>query len=252
MWFTRGIDLFPSQEPVISYSLWCLSVVLHSPWYPSSSVHWLSRVWFFVTPWTAARQASLSITNSRSLCKLMSIESVMPSNHLTLCRPLLLPPSVFPSTRVFSNESVLLIRWPKYNSQLNITLFSTASSPAATHIIYCFPISALIPETEISPLGSRAKSQDFRLMFHSIFPPKREAGSFLLVSVLDRGVGRQNTRSFLTYCDPSWLCAHLVLQPVPWFPKLSQRYCGLCITVRSVSVRRSSGASYSSLWMTSL
>ena len=67
-----------------------------------------------MTPWTAARQASLSINNSRSLLKLMSIESVMPSNHLILCRPLLLLPSVFPSIRVFSIESALLIRWPKY------------------------------------------------------------------------------------------------------------------------------------------
>ena len=66
------------------------------------------------TPWTAALQASLSITNSRSLLRLMSIESVMPSNHLILCRPLLLPPSIFPSIRVFSNESVLCITWPKY------------------------------------------------------------------------------------------------------------------------------------------
>ena len=67
-----------------------------------------------VTPWTAARQASLSITNSWSSLKLKSIESVMPSNHLILCRPLLLLPSIFPSIRVFSNESVLCIRWPKY------------------------------------------------------------------------------------------------------------------------------------------
>ena len=67
-----------------------------------------------VTPWTAARQASLSITNSQSLLKLMSFASVMPSNHLILCRPLLLPPSIFPSMRVFSSESVLHIRWPKY------------------------------------------------------------------------------------------------------------------------------------------
>ena len=66
------------------------------------------------TPWTAAHQASLSITNPQSLLKLMSIESVMPSNHLILCRPLLLPPSIIPSIRVFSNESVLRIRWPKY------------------------------------------------------------------------------------------------------------------------------------------
>ena len=79
-----------------------------------SSVQSLSHVQLFATPWTAARQASLSITNSRNSFKLMSIESVMPSNHLILCYPLLLPPSIFPSIRVFSNESVLHIRWPKY------------------------------------------------------------------------------------------------------------------------------------------
>ena len=79
-----------------------------------SSVQSPSRVWLFATPWTAVRQASLSITNSQSLPKLMSIESVMPSNHLILCRPLLLLPSIFLSIRVFSNESALHIRWPKY------------------------------------------------------------------------------------------------------------------------------------------
>ena len=78
------------------------------------SVQSLSRVRLFATPWTAARQASLSITNSWSLLKLMSIESVMPSNHLIFCRPFLLLPSIYPSIRVFSNESALLIRWPKY------------------------------------------------------------------------------------------------------------------------------------------
>ena len=79
-----------------------------------SSVQLLSCVRLFVTPWTAAHQASLSITHSQSLLKLMSIESVMPSNHLILCCPHLLLPSVFPSIRVFSNESALRIRWPRY------------------------------------------------------------------------------------------------------------------------------------------
>ena len=79
-----------------------------------NSVQSLSHVWLFVTPWTAAYQASLSITNSQSLLELTSIESVMPSNHLILCRPLFLPPSIFPRNRVFSNESVLHISWPKY------------------------------------------------------------------------------------------------------------------------------------------
>ena len=81
----------------------------------------------FETPWTAACQPSLSITNSRSLLKLMSIESVIPSNHLILCHPLLLPSSIFPSIRVFSNESVLCIRWPKYWS------FSFSISPSSEY-----------------------------------------------------------------------------------------------------------------------
>ena len=89
-----------------------------------SSVQLLSCVRLFVTPWTAAHQASLSITHSQSLLKLMFIESVMPSNHLILCHPLLLPPSIFTSIRVFSNESVLRIRWPKYWS------FSFSISPS--------------------------------------------------------------------------------------------------------------------------
>ena len=92
-----------------------------------SSVQSLSRVWLFVTPWITARQASLSITNSRSSLKLMSIELVMPSSHLILCCPLLLLPSISPSIRVFSNESVLLIRWPKYWS------FSFNISPSNEH-----------------------------------------------------------------------------------------------------------------------
>ena len=82
--------------------------------YQFSSVQSLSHVQLFATPWTAAHQGSLSITNSRNLLKLTPIESVMPSNHLILCRPFLLPPSIFPRIRVFSNESALHVRWPKY------------------------------------------------------------------------------------------------------------------------------------------
>ena len=92
-----------------------------------SSVQSLSHARLFATPWTAARQASLSITNSQSLPTLISIESVMPSNHLVLCHPLLLLPSIFPSIRVFSNESALRIRWPKYWS------FSFSISPSNEH-----------------------------------------------------------------------------------------------------------------------
>ena len=92
-----------------------------------SSVQLLCRVWLFETPWIAARQASLSITNSRSSPKLTSIESVMPSSHLILCRPLLLLPPIPPSIRVFSNESALHIRWPKFCS------FSFNISPSNEH-----------------------------------------------------------------------------------------------------------------------
>ena len=87
-----------------------------------SSVCLLSIIWVFATPWTAERQASLSITNSQSLLKLMAVESVMPSNYLFLCRLLLLLPSIFPRIRVFSNKSALRNRWPKYwNFSFNIS-----------------------------------------------------------------------------------------------------------------------------------
>ena len=93
-------------------------------WHSFSSVQSLSHAWLFVTPWTAPRQASLSFSKSHSLLKLMSIESVMPSKHLIFCHPLLLPSLIFPSIRVFSNEPVLCIRWPKYWS------FSFSISPS--------------------------------------------------------------------------------------------------------------------------
>ena len=114
------IPITSIQIPIYNYFLYCLKIS-HVQF---SSVQSLSHVWLFATPWTAAFQASLSITNSQSLLKLMSIESVMPSNHLILYHPLLLLPSIFPSIRVFSNESVLRIRWPKYWS------FSFSISPS--------------------------------------------------------------------------------------------------------------------------
>ena len=98
--------------------------ILNFSHFPFQSIQSLSRVQLFATPWTAACQVSLSITNSQSLLRLMSIKSVMPSNHLILCHPLLLLPSIFPTIRVFSNESVLCIRWPKYWS------FSFSISPS--------------------------------------------------------------------------------------------------------------------------
>ena len=101
--------------------------MIYFPYVSFSSVQSLSCVWLFVTPWITARQASLSITNSQSLLKHMSIESVMTSSHLILCRPLLLLPLIPPRLRIFSNESTLRMRWPKYWS------FSFSISPSNEH-----------------------------------------------------------------------------------------------------------------------
>ena len=107
-----------------------------------SSVQSLSRVRLFATPWTAARQASLSITNSQSLLKRMSIELLLPPNHLILCCLLLLPPSIFPSLRVFSNESVHCIRWPKYWSfSFNISPSNEYSGLISFRILVGSPCS---------------------------------------------------------------------------------------------------------------
>ena len=111
-------------EACSGISLWSMRDLLHMVGGLHKSVQSFSHVWLFATPWTAACQTSLSFTIPWSLLKLMSIASVMPSNHLILRHPLLLPPSVFPSIRVFSNESVLCIKWPKYWS------FSFSISPS--------------------------------------------------------------------------------------------------------------------------
>ena len=123
--------------------LWCLSPGVME----QTLVQSFSRV-RLVTPWTAARQASLSITNSQTLLKLMSIESVMPSNHLILSRPPL-PPSIFPSIRVFSSESALPIRWPKYWS----FSFSISPSNEYSELIY-FRLTTLISLQELTGLAS--------------------------------------------------------------------------------------------------
>ena len=131
-----------------------------------SSVQSLSHVQLFETPWTAAHQASLSITNSQSLPRLMSIESVMPSNHLILCRPLLLLPSIFPSIRVFSSKSVHPIRWPKYwNFSFNI-------SPSSEHPgLISFRTNWLdllaVQRTLKSLLQNKFKSSSPQKMLHS-------------------------------------------------------------------------------------
>ena len=118
-WWTFG--LFPGLAE------WMFSFQLIPNYWFFSSVQSLSRVQLFATPWIAARQASLSITNSQSSLRLTSIESVMPSSHLILCRPLLLLPPIPPSIRVFSNESTLRMRWPKYWS------FSFSIIPSKEH-----------------------------------------------------------------------------------------------------------------------
>ena len=131
-----SVVLSLSLFSTLSFILLCFPLLLSSPIpytfiLPNISVQSLSRVRLFATPWIAAHQASLSITSSQSLPKLRSIESVMPSNHLILCHPLLLLLSIFPNIRVFSNESALRIRWPKYwsfnispsNEHLGLTSF---------------------------------------------------------------------------------------------------------------------------------
>ena len=118
--FFHNMQIFssPLESALVSLRCWCHYFLVETSYVflynVFSSVQSISHVRFFATPWTAAHQASLPITNSQSLLKLMSKESVMPSNHLILCHPLLLPPSIIPRIKVFSNESVLLIRWPKY------------------------------------------------------------------------------------------------------------------------------------------
>jgi len=136
-----------------------------------SSVHSLSHVRLFVTPWTAARQASLSITNSQSFLKLMSIKSVMPSSHLILCRPLLLLPSIPPSIRVFSNKSVLHIRWLKYWS------FSFSISPSNE---YSGLISFRMDWLDLLAVQGTLKSL---LQYHSLNASILQRSAFFLVQL---------------------------------------------------------------------
>ena len=129
-----------------------------------SSVQSLSHVRFFATPWTAACHASLSVTNSRSLLRLMSIESVLPSKHLILCCLLLLLPSIFPSIRVFSNESVLHIRWPKYWS------FSFSISPSNDYSgLICFRMDWLDLPAVQGTLQESSPTPEFKasILWHS-------------------------------------------------------------------------------------
>ena len=127
-----ALEIFGSSNIFTNYKINIIAQSVYTDQF--SSVQLLSHVRLLATQWTAACQASLFITNSRSLHKFMSIESVMPSNHLILCRPLLLLLSIFPSIRVFSTESVLCIRWPKYWS------FSFSVSPSNEYSGLIFPL----------------------------------------------------------------------------------------------------------------
>ena len=137
----------------------------------SQLVQLLSHVQLFATPWRAACQATLSITNFRNLLKLMSIESVMPSNHVILCRPLLLPPSIFPGIRVFSSESALRIRWPKYWS------FSFSISPSDE---YSGLISFRMDWLDLLAVQGTLKSL---LQHHSSKPSILQCSAFFIVQL---------------------------------------------------------------------
>ena len=171
-------SLIPApQLPMIQY----LSIVIHySPQLTLqslcvvclfSSVQLLSRVRLFASLWTAAHQASLSITNLQSLLKLMSIESVRPSNHLILCRPLLLPPLIFLSIRVFSNESALYIRWPKY------WYFSFSMSPSSA---YSGPISFRMDWLDLLAVQGTPKSL---LQHHSSKVSILQCSAFFIIQL---------------------------------------------------------------------
>ena len=146
-------------------SLWTYQIAFL--WYDFSSVQLLSHVQLFAIPWTAAHQASLSITNSRSLFKFISIESVMPSNHLILCRSLL-PPSIFPSIRIFSDESVLHIRWPKYWS-FSFDISPSNISPEYSGLIFSMDWLDLlaVQGTLKSPLQHHSSKAS--ILWHSAF-----------------------------------------------------------------------------------
>ena len=169
----RGPSLFLSSNRLFqrhSHSLERrLKKQVHISWVGKlSSVQSLSRVRLFITPWTAARQASLSITNSRNLPKLMSVKSVMPSSHLILCRPLLLLPPIPPSIRVFSNESALHMRWPKYWS------FSFSISPSNEHPgLVSFGMDWL----DLFPVQGALKSEETIHLIFSLFCQWLEHGS---------------------------------------------------------------------------
>ena len=161
-------------------------------------VQWISGVWLLATPWTAACQASLTSTNSRSLLKLMSIMSVMPSNHLILCCPLPLLPSIFPSIRVFSNESVLRIRWSKYWS------FSFSISPSNE---YSGLISLKIDWFDLLPVRGTLKSL---FQHHSVKASILQHSAFFIVQLSHPYYRKNHSFDYMNLCQQSdVLCLYL-------------------------------------------
>ena len=169
----------------------------HVPSVQFSSVQSLSRVWLFATPWITARQASLSLTNSWSSLKLTSIESVMPSSHLILCRPLLLLPPIPPSIRVFSNESTLHIRWPTYWS------FSFSIIPSKEHSGL---ISFRMDWLDLLAVQGTLKSL---LQYHSSKASTLQRSAFFTVQL---AVTKNQTKAFWESGSKSYIFAHYYLQ----------------------------------------
>ena len=150
-----------------------------------SSVQSLSLVQLFVTAWTEACQASLSITNSRSLPKLMSIESMMPSNHLILCRPLLLLPSILPSITVFSNESVLRIKWPKdWSLRFSVCPFNEYSGLISFRIDWLDLLEVHSQESSPTPQFKGNNSLVLRFIYSPTLTSIRDTGKTIGICLL--------------------------------------------------------------------
>ena len=189
---------------------WKIPWTVEPGWLQYSSVQLLCRVRFFATPWTTACQASLSITNSWSLLKLMSIELVMPSNHLILCCPLLLPPSIFPSIEVFSNESALRIMWPKYWS------FSFSLSPSNE---YSGLISFRIDSLDLLEIQGTLKSL---LQHHSSKASSLRCLAFFIIQLSHPCMTTGKTIATVQGIAKSWtqLSAYTIMAHLEKFEKI--------------------------------
>ena len=177
-----------------SSGLWCVWLLLGNK---ESYVQSLIHVWLFAAPWTAAHQASLSITNSQSLLRLTSIESVVPSNHLILCCPILLLPSVFPNIRVFSSESVLCIRWPQYWS------FSFSISPSIESPMVSLTDTQALTYTHVSTHPFWKLEMLTLVYVWSLFTPREDFLNLAHHSGLP-GWGRERGKFLPDHCCQAW------------------------------------------------